>query len=49
MKKQLKNCTTFQDHLTKHYGKTGSAKRTKFETKAIEFVNAEIKTKSKFL
>lgn len=39
----MKNkCTTFEDHLTKQYGKLGTPKRDAFEIKAKSFVIGEL-------
>jgi len=38
----MKNITTFDEHLDKRYGKTGSKKRTEFEIKAKAFAIGEI-------
>jgi hypothetical protein len=40
-----KNLTSFDDHLTKHYGKLGSAARTEFEIKAKTFLIRELSKK----
>lgn len=40
--KTNKNVTTFEDHLTKRYGKIGTKKRTEFEIKAKAFAIGEI-------
>jgi HTH-type transcriptional regulator / antitoxin HipB len=40
--KSKKNITTFEEHLTKQYGKIGSEKRTEFEAKAKSFVICEL-------
>ena len=40
--KSNKNITTFEEHLTKQYGKIGSEKRTEFEAKAKSFVIGEL-------
>ena len=37
-----KNITTFEEHLDKRYGKSGSTKRTEFEIKAKAFAIGEI-------
>jgi ribosome-binding protein aMBF1 (putative translation factor) len=37
-----KNITTFEEHLDKRYGKTGSNKRTEFEIKAKAFAIGEV-------
>ncbi len=37
-----KNITTFQEHLTKQYGKRGTEKRTEFEIKAKAFLIGEV-------
>ena len=43
-----KNITTFDEHLTKQYGKRGSIKRTEFEIKAKAFlIGAVIKEERK--
>jgi len=36
------NCTTFEEHLTKQYGKPGTPKRDAFENKAKSFVIGEL-------
>ena len=38
----MKNITTFNEHLNKRYGKTGTNKRTEFEIKAKAFAIGEI-------
>ena len=38
----VKNITTFEQHLEKRYGKSGSIKRTEFEIKAKAFAIGEI-------
>jgi len=38
----MKNIITFDEHLDKRYGKTGSKKRTEFEIKAKAFAIGEI-------
>jgi HTH-type transcriptional regulator/antitoxin HipB len=40
--KKNKKITTFEEHLTKRYGKTGTKKRTDFEIKAKAFAIGEI-------
>ena len=40
--KRPKNITTFDEHLERRYGKTGSKKRTNFEIKAKSFAIGEI-------
>lgn len=40
--KKNKSITTFEDHLTKQYGKIGTKKRDKFEIKAKAFVIGEL-------
>ena len=40
--KKNKNITTFEEHLTKQYGKIGSKKRDDFEVRAKAFVIGEI-------
>ena len=37
-----KNTTTFEEHLTKRHGKTGTEKRTEFEIKAKAFLIGEV-------
>jgi HTH-type transcriptional regulator / antitoxin HipB len=37
-----KNTTSLEEHLTKRYGKRGSAKRTEFEIKAKAFLIGEV-------
>ena len=37
-----KNITTFDQHLTKRYGKRGTQKRTEFEIKAKAFLIGEV-------
>lgn len=37
-----KNTTTFNEHLTKRYGKRGTFKRTEFEIKAKAFLIGEV-------
>jgi ribosome-binding protein aMBF1 (putative translation factor) len=37
-----KNTTTFDEHLDRRYGKTGTKKRTEFEVKAKAFAIGEI-------
>ena len=37
-----KNISTYEDHLTKQYGKRGSEKRTEFEIKAKAFLIGEV-------
>jgi ribosome-binding protein aMBF1 (putative translation factor) len=37
-----KNITTFEEHLDKRYGKSGSTKRTEFEIKAKAFAIGEV-------
>ncbi len=39
---KTKNITTFEDHLDKQYGKSGSLKRTEFEIKAKAFAIGEL-------
>ncbi len=36
------NITTFDEHLTKQYGKRGTQKRTEFEIKAKSFLIGEV-------
>lgn len=40
--KKNKNITTFEEHLTKQYGKIGAKKRDDFEVKAKAFVIGEL-------
>lgn len=40
--KTVKNITTFDEHLEKRYGKSGSIKRTEFEIKAKAFAIGEV-------
>jgi HTH-type transcriptional regulator / antitoxin HipB len=40
--KKNKNITTFDEHLTRRYGKIGTKKRTEFEIKAKSFAIGEI-------
>ena len=40
--KSNKNITTFEQHLTKQYGKIGTKKRDDFEVKAKAFVIGEL-------
>ena len=42
MTPKKKNITTFNEHLTRHYGKRGSKKRTEFEIKAKAFLIGEV-------
>lgn len=42
MDTKIKNIKTFDQHLDKIYGKTGSKERTDFEIKAKSFVIGEI-------
>lgn len=42
MTTKKKNTTSFDEHLTKRYGKRGSAKRTEFEIKAKAFLIGEV-------
>ena len=42
MANKKKNITTFGEHLTKRYGKRGTAKRTEFEIKAKAFLIGEV-------
>ena len=37
-----KNTTSFDEHLTKRYGKRGTEKRTEFEIKAKAFLIGEV-------
>ena len=37
-----KNTTTFNEHLTKRYGKRGTEQRTEFEIKAKAFLIGEV-------
>jgi HTH-type transcriptional regulator / antitoxin HipB len=37
-----RNITTFDEHLTKRYGRRGTAKRTEFEIKAKAFLIGEV-------
>ena len=39
---KTKNMTSFDEHLTKQYGKIGTKKRTEFEIKAKAFAIGEI-------
>lgn len=39
---KIKNLTSFDEHLTKQYGKIGTKKRTVFEIKAKAFAIGEI-------
>lgn len=39
---KIKNLTSFDEHLTKQYGKMGTKKRTEFEIKAKAFAIGEI-------
>ena len=39
---KIKNVTSFDEHLTKQYGKIGTKKRTEFEIKAKAFAIGEI-------
>jgi ribosome-binding protein aMBF1 (putative translation factor) len=40
--KTKKNISSFEEHLTKRYGKRGSEKRTEFDIKAKAFMIGEI-------
>jgi HTH-type transcriptional regulator / antitoxin HipB len=42
MATKRKNTTSLEEHLTKRYGKRGSAKRTEFEIKAKAFLIGEV-------
>ncbi len=42
MATKKKNITTFDEHLTKQYGKRGTSKRTEFEIKAKAFLIGEV-------
>ncbi len=42
MATKKKNITTFEEHLTKRYGKRGTTKRTEFEIKAKAFLIGEV-------
>lgn len=42
MATKKKNTTTFDDHLTRRYGKRGTSKRTEFEIKAKAFLIGEV-------
>lgn len=42
MTTKKKTTTTYSDHLTKRYGKRGTAKRTEFEIKAKAFLIGEV-------
>jgi ribosome-binding protein aMBF1 (putative translation factor) len=42
MATKKKNTTSFDEHLTKRYGKRGTAKRTEFEIKAKAFLIGEV-------
>ena len=42
MATKKKNITTFNEHLTKRYGKRGTQKRTEFEIKAKAFLIGEM-------
>ncbi len=42
MATKKKNITTLEEHITKHYGKRGTAKRTEFEIKAKAFLIGEL-------
>ena len=42
MATKTKNITTFQEHLSKQYGKRGTEKRTEFEIKAKAFLIGEV-------
>lgn len=37
-----KNVTSFEEHLTRRYGKRGTSKRTEFEIKAKAFLIGEV-------
>jgi len=39
-----KNCTSFEDHLTKQYGIPGSVGRNRFEIDYIKFLKKELRT-----
>lgn len=42
MATKKKNTTSFNEHLTKRYGKRGTKKRTEFEIKAKAFLIGEV-------
>ena len=42
MATKKKNTTSFDEHLTKRYGKRGTSKRTEFEIKAKAFLIGEV-------
>jgi len=42
MEAKIKNTTTFEEHLDKRYGETGSIKRAEFEIKAKAFSIGEM-------
>ena len=42
METKNKNIKTFNQHLDKRYGETGTKKRTDFEIKAKSFVTGEL-------
>ena len=42
MATKKKNTTSFDEHLTKRYGKRGTVKRTEFEIKAKAFLIGEV-------
>lgn len=42
MEKKNKDITTFENHLDKQYGETGSVERTNFEIKAKAFAIGEL-------
>lgn len=42
MESKIKNTTTFEEHLDKQYGESGSIKRTNFEIKAKSFAIGEM-------
>ncbi len=42
MATKKKDITTFDEHLTKRYGKRGTSKRTEFEIKAKAFLIGEV-------
>ena len=42
MAAKKKNTSSFNEHLTKRYGKRGTAKRTEFEIKAKAFLIGEV-------
>jgi hypothetical protein len=42
MKKELINCTTFDELLDNKYGKNGTIKRNIFEQKSRDFIETEL-------